>query len=127
MDAGGTATTECPPNRGSEWKHESPDFSRGESQFGVHLNVQVDAVFLMPFPAGCLAAPSDTLLKPSAKTGCFFNDSLFEPLVEISLFSFEYFWPSTPAAHIIVHSSCHIIHTGFDEMAKARFHKDVDF
>ena len=32
MDAGGTATTECPPNRGSEWKHESPDFSRGESQ-----------------------------------------------------------------------------------------------
>jgi SAM-dependent methyltransferase len=32
MDAGGTATTECPPNRGSEWKHESPDFSRGENQ-----------------------------------------------------------------------------------------------
>jgi hypothetical protein len=32
MDAGGTATTECPPNKGSEWKHESPDFSRGESQ-----------------------------------------------------------------------------------------------
>ena len=24
MDAGGTATTECPPNRGSLWKHESP-------------------------------------------------------------------------------------------------------
>jgi hypothetical protein len=22
MDAGGTATTECPPKRGSEWKHE---------------------------------------------------------------------------------------------------------
>ena len=22
MDAGGTATTECPPNKGSEWKHE---------------------------------------------------------------------------------------------------------
>ena len=34
MDAGGTATTECPPNKGSEWKHESPDFSRGESQQG---------------------------------------------------------------------------------------------
>jgi hypothetical protein len=33
MDAGGTATTECPPKRrGSEWKHESPDFSRGENQ-----------------------------------------------------------------------------------------------
>jgi len=32
MDAGGTATTECPPYRGSEWKHESPDFSRGENQ-----------------------------------------------------------------------------------------------
>jgi len=35
MDAGGTATTECPPNRGSEWKHESPDFSRGESQIPI--------------------------------------------------------------------------------------------
>ncbi len=23
---GGTATTECPPNKGSEWKPESPDF-----------------------------------------------------------------------------------------------------
>ena len=33
MDAGGTATTECPPNKGSGWKHESPDFSRGESQY----------------------------------------------------------------------------------------------
>jgi len=33
MDAGGTATTECPPKRrGAEWKHESPDLSRGESQ-----------------------------------------------------------------------------------------------
>jgi hypothetical protein len=32
MDAGGTATTECPPNRGPWWKHESPDFSRGENQ-----------------------------------------------------------------------------------------------
>jgi hypothetical protein len=32
MDAGGTATTECPPNRGAEWKHESPEFIRGESQ-----------------------------------------------------------------------------------------------
>jgi predicted nucleic acid-binding protein len=33
MDAGGTATTECPPKRrGSEWKHESPDLSRGENQ-----------------------------------------------------------------------------------------------
>jgi hypothetical protein len=27
MDAGGTATTGCPPKRrGAEWKHESPDF-----------------------------------------------------------------------------------------------------
>jgi len=33
MDAGGTATTGCPPKpRGSLWKHESPDFSRGENQ-----------------------------------------------------------------------------------------------
>jgi len=108
-------------------KQESPDFSRGESQFGVHLNVQVDTVFLTLFPAGYLAAPSDTLLKPSAKTGGLFNDSLFEPLMEINLFSFEYFWPSTPAAYIIVHLSCHIVHTGFDETAKARFHKDADF
>ena len=41
IDAGGTATTECPPNRGSEWKHESPDFSRGENQVkpsdAIHL------------------------------------------------------------------------------------------
>ena len=32
MGAGGTATTECPPNRGPGWKHESPDYSRGENQ-----------------------------------------------------------------------------------------------
>jgi len=33
MDAGGTATTGCPPKRrGSWWKHESPDLSRGENQ-----------------------------------------------------------------------------------------------
>jgi len=29
------ATTECPPNRRAEWKHESPDFSRGESQMSL--------------------------------------------------------------------------------------------
>jgi hypothetical protein len=44
MDAGGTATTGCPPYRGpSRWKHESPDFSRGESQGNpqgkIHLEV----------------------------------------------------------------------------------------
>jgi len=57
---------------------------KSQCDFGVHLSVQVDTVFLMPFPAGCLAAPSDPLLKPSAKTGCFSNDSLFEAPVGIS-------------------------------------------
>ena len=37
--AGGTATTECPPYRGAEWKHESPDFSRGENQLNASLSL----------------------------------------------------------------------------------------
>jgi hypothetical protein len=41
MDAGGTATTERPPYRGSEWKHESPDFSRGENQVANLLRMRV--------------------------------------------------------------------------------------
>jgi len=33
MDAGGTATTKCPPNRRAGWKHGSPDLSRGVNQY----------------------------------------------------------------------------------------------
>jgi hypothetical protein len=53
MDAGGTATTGCPPNKGSEWKHESPDFSRGENQIVLaskrHPDSKVSAPLMRRF------------------------------------------------------------------------------
>jgi hypothetical protein len=64
MDAGGTATTECPPKRrGSRWKHESPRLqSRRESNQAACLS---EAVKLRNSTSVLIVQSSAWLLNPA--------------------------------------------------------------